>query len=49
MMFDPYDIFAGFGSTEIDIWSIGAAIVVFVIGVLITLAVGIASFINRDA
>ncbi len=49
MMFDPYDIFAGFGQTNIDVWGIGAAIAVFVIGVLITLAAGITSFIQRDA
>jgi hypothetical protein len=31
------------------VWGIGAAIAVFVIGVLITLAAGITSFIQRDA
>ena len=49
MMFDPYDIFAGFGQVNLDVWSVGAAVAVFVVGVLITMAAGIASFIQRDA
>ena len=48
MLFDPYETFAGFG-TQIDVWSISAAVVVFVVGCVICLGAGIASFILRDA
>lgn len=49
MIFDPYDVFAGFGQNDVEIWGIGAAIAVFLIGVLVALAAGVASFIARDA
>jgi ABC-2 type transport system permease protein len=49
MMFDPYATFAGFGQVNLDVWGVGAAVVVFLIGILVTLAAGIASFIERDA
>jgi ABC-2 type transport system permease protein len=50
MMFDPYDVFAGFGADlGLDVWGVGAAVFVYVIGVLIVLAAGSALFITRDA
>lgn len=49
MLFDPYDVFAGFGGTDLDVWSVSAATVVFLVGVLIVLGAGFASFITRDA
>lgn len=48
MLFDPYEIFAGFGS-DIDVWGVGAASVTFYIGVAIVLVAGSAFFIRRDA
>jgi len=49
MLFDPYNIFAGFGATNLNLWGVGAAVLVFVVGVLIVLAAGITLFIKRDA
>lgn len=46
-MFDPYEIFDGFGT--IDTWGVGASVLTFWIGVLITLAAGVTSFLKRDA
>lgn len=49
MLFDPYDVFAGFGSVNLDVWSVTSAAAVFVIGVLIVLVAGCTLFITRDA
>ncbi len=49
MLFDPYNVFAGFGATNLNVWGVGAAVLVFVVGVLIVLASGTALFIKRDA
>jgi len=46
-MFDPYEAIAGFGS--IEVWSIGAAVIVFWLGVILVLAAGATSFVKRDA
>ena len=46
-MFDPYEAIAGFGNGEV--WSIGAAVIVFWLGVILVLAAGATSFIKRDA
>lgn len=47
-MFDPYDVFSGFGGV-VDTWSIGASFLVFWIGVVGLVAAGSALFIARDA
>ncbi len=47
-IFDPYDVFAGFGS-NIDVWSLSSAVIVFWAGVTIALAAGAVSFVKRDA
>ncbi len=47
-MYDPYDVFVGFGNSD-QVWSLGASTIVFWIGVLIILAAGATSFIKRDA
>ncbi|MFY9916264.1 MAG: hypothetical protein WAK18_16450 [Nocardioidaceae bacterium] len=49
MLFDPYSIFAGFGATDLNVWGVGAAVLVFVVGVLIVLTAGTTLFIKRDA
>lgn len=46
-MFDPYEAIAGFRS--IEVWSIGAAVIVFWLGVILVLAAGATSFVKRDA
>jgi ABC-type transport system involved in multi-copper enzyme maturation permease subunit len=46
-MFDPYEAIAGFGNGEV--WSIGAAVIVFWLGVILVLAAGATSFVKRDA
>ncbi|MBA2573860.1 MAG: hypothetical protein H0V02_03610 [Nocardioidaceae bacterium] len=46
-MFDPYDIFAGFGA--LDTWGIAASVVVFWAAVLGLVLAGSALFIKRDA
>jgi ABC-type transport system involved in multi-copper enzyme maturation permease subunit len=48
MMFDPYDIQAGFGGS-FDTWGLGASALVYVIGVLVVLVGGAVLFIRRDA
>lgn len=48
MLLDPYEVFAGFG-TDVVVWSIGAASLVYYIGVLIVMVAGAAFFIKRDA
>ena len=47
-IFDPYELWAGYGGT-IDTWGVGASTLVFWVGVLIVTAAGVASFISRDA
>ncbi len=47
-IFDPYDVFAGFGNS-VDVWSLSASVIVFWAGVLLALLAGAASFVKRDA
>lgn len=47
-LFDPYEAFAGFGSS-VDVWSVSAAVVVFWMGVGVALVAGVTSFVTRDA
>jgi ABC-2 type transport system permease protein len=49
MLFDPYAIFAGFNQETLDVWGVSAAFVVFIVGVLVVLVAGCASFVKRDA
>jgi len=47
-MYDPYEVFVGFGNSDV-VWSLGASVIVFWLGVLIVLTAGATSFIKRDA
>jgi hypothetical protein len=47
MMFDPYDDQAGFG--QFDTWGVAPSAMVFVLGVAVVLAAGVALFVTRDA
>lgn len=47
MMFDPYEVLAGFGA--LDTWGVAASVVVFWSGVLAIVIAGSVLFIKRDA
>jgi ABC-type transport system involved in multi-copper enzyme maturation permease subunit len=47
MMFDPYDLFAGFG--EFDTWGILPSLLTYLVGIAVLLAAGVTLFIRRDA
>lgn len=47
-IFDPYDVWAGFGGS-VDTWGLASAFVVFAIGVLAALVAGSVLFVTRDA
>ncbi len=46
-LFDPYDVFAGFG--QVPTWGVGASTLVFWLGVLVLVVGGSVLFVTRDA
>ncbi len=47
-MFDPYDVWAGYGG-NVDTWALPASFLVFAIGVAAALVAGSVLFVTRDA
>jgi ABC-type transport system involved in multi-copper enzyme maturation permease subunit len=47
MMFSPFEEQAGFG--QLDTWGVGPSVLMFVVGIALTVAAGATLFIKRDA